>query len=119
MTKHSIGKGHESGSFCTLDMQFPKPVACIRTVTPFEAHCRFGRPSLVNLEKLCQQFSKLSSLDCESCEFAKHHHLSSSPQVDKRASAPFVLVHYDVWIPCHTATKPGFHYFVLFMIIFV
>ena len=54
----------------------------------------------------------MSSLDCEFCQFAKHHHLSSSPRVNKRASAPFELVHSDVWGPCPVMSPTGFQYFV-------
>ena len=63
---------------------------------PFEIYCRLGHPFLPLLKKLYPQFSSLSSLDCESCQFAKHHPLSSSPRVNKLASAPFELVHSDV-----------------------
>ena len=57
----------------------------------------------------------MPSLDCESCQFAKHHRLSSSPRVNKRASAPFELVHSDVWGPCPVMSKTGFKYFVTFV----
>lgn len=57
----------------------------------------------------------MSSLDCESCQFAKHHRLGSSPRVNKRASVPFELVHYDIWGHCPTLSKPGFKYFVTFV----
>ena len=39
-------------------------------------------------------------------------HLST--RVDKRASAPFELVHYDVWGPCPVLSS-GFKYFVIFV----
>ena len=40
-------------------------------------------------------------------------HLSS--RVNKRASAPFELVHYDVWGPCPILSPTGFRYFVTFV----
>ena len=95
-TRQIIGKGHESGGLYILDTQVPRTIACSSISTPFEEHCRLGHPSLPLLKKLCPQFNKLSSLDCESCQFAKHHRLSSSPRVNKRASVPFELVHSDV-----------------------
>ena len=55
------------------------------------------------------------SLDCESCQFAKHHRLSYSPIVNKRASAPFELVHSDVWGSCPVVSSIGFRYFVTFV----
>ncbi|KAL5838389.1 hypothetical protein ACOSQ3_015558 [Xanthoceras sorbifolium] len=115
MTKQIIGKGHESGGLYILDTSIPKSVACSGVTSPFEAHCRLGHPSLPLLKKLCPQFSKVSSLDCESCQCAKHHRLSSSPRVNKRASVPFALVHSDVWGPCPILSKPGFKYFVTFV----
>ena len=114
-TRQIIGKGHESGGLYILDTQVPRTIACSSISTPFEEHCRLGHPSLPLLKKLCPQFNKLSSLDCESCQFAKHHRLSSSPRVNKRASVPFELVHSDVWGPCSIMSKPGFKYFVTFV----
>ena len=55
------------------------------------------------------------SLDCESCQFAKHHRLNYSPIVNKRASAPFELVHSDVWGSCPVVSSIGFRYFVTFV----
>ena len=46
----------------------------------------------------------------------KHHRLSSRPKVNKRASAPFELVHSDVWGPCSVMFPTGFRYFVTFVI---
>ena len=72
-----------------------KSVACFG-VTPFELHYRLGHPSLSLLKKLCPQFSSLSSLNYESCQYAKLHHVHLSPIINKRASAPFELVHFGV-----------------------
>ena len=77
----------------------PKYVACTGIVTPFELHCRLGHPSLSLLKKLYPQFSSLSSLNCESCQYAKLHHVHLRPRVNKRASAHIELVHLDVWGP--------------------
>ena len=83
VTKQIIGRGRESGGLYILDHVVSRPVACSRVTTPFETHCRLGHPSLPLLKKSCPQFSSLLSLDCESCQFAKHHHLPSSPRVNK------------------------------------
>ena len=96
MTKQIIGRGHESGGLYILDPAVSKPIACFGVTTPFETHCRLGHPSLPLLKKLCPQFSSQLSLDCESCQFAKHHRLTYSPRVNKRASAPFEFFHLDV-----------------------
>ncbi|CAM8996453.1 unnamed protein product [Rhodiola kirilowii] len=114
-TKKIIGKGRESAGLYILDSQLPKSVACTSSAAPIDAHCRLGHPSLSVLRKLCPQFLSLSSLDCDSCRFAKHHRLSSSPRVNHRASTPFELVHSDVWGPCPVPSVPGFRYFVTFV----
>ena len=67
------------------------------------------------LKKLCPQFSSLLSLDCESCQFAKHHRLSNSLRINKRASASFKLVHLDVWGLCPVVFPIGSRYFVTFV----
>ena len=82
MTKRIIGREHESRSYI-LDPVLPRYVACSGVTTPFEIHCQLGHPSMPLLKKLCPQFSSLSSLDCESCLFSKHHRLSSSTRVNK------------------------------------
>ena len=38
-----------------------------------------------------------------------------SPRVNNRASAPFELVHSDVWGPCLVVSPMGFRYFVTFV----
>ncbi|KAK2968669.1 hypothetical protein RJ640_004028 [Escallonia rubra] len=114
MTKQTIGKGHVSDGLYILDAWVPRSVACSGVVSPFEAHCRLGHPSLPVL-KLCPQFHDISSVDCESCHFAKHHRSSLSPRVNKRVEFAFELVHSDVWGPCPILAKSGFRYFVTFV----
>ena len=115
MTKHIISRGRESGSLYILDLSVLRPIACSGVTTPFETHCGLGHLLLPLLKKLCPQFSSLLSLDCESCQFSKHHRLSYSPRVNKRASAPFELVHSDLWGPCPVVSPIGFRYFVTFV----
>ena len=93
MMKQIVGRGCESRGLYILDHAIPRPVACFGVTTPFETHCRLGHPSFPLLKKFYQQFSSLLSLDYESCQFVKHHSFHSSPRVNKRASAPFELVH--------------------------
>ncbi|KAK2980702.1 hypothetical protein RJ640_001274 [Escallonia rubra] len=91
MTKQPIGKGHVSDGLYILDAWVLRSVACSGVVSPFEAHCRLGHPSLPVLKKLCPQFHDISSVDCESCHFAKHHRSSLSPRVNKRVESAFEL----------------------------
>ena len=115
MKNQIIGRGRESRGFYILDPLIPRLVACFGVTTPFVTHCRLGHPSLPLLKKPCPRFSTLLSLDYVSCQFAKHHHLHSSPRVNKRASAPFELVHSDVWGPCPVVSLTRFRYFVTFV----
>ena len=93
----------------------PKFVTCSRVVTSFELHYRLGHPSLPLLKKLYPQFSSLSSLNCESCQYAKLHRVHLSPRVNKRASAPLKFVHSDVWGLCLVLSPTGFKYLVIFV----
>ena len=106
-TKRVIGKGRESEGLYILETKVSTPVACSGVVTPFELHCRLGHPYLSLLKKLYPLFSSLSPLNCESCQYAKLHHVHLSPRVNKRASAPFELVHFDVWGPSPVLSPPG------------
>ena len=115
MTKQIIGRGHESRGLYILDPTVPIHIACFGATAPFETHCRLGHLSLPLLKKLCPQFSSLLSLDCESCQFVNHHRLNYSPRVNKRASAPFELVHLDVLGPCPVVSPTRFQYFVVFV----
>ncbi|RVW19501.1 Retrovirus-related Pol polyprotein from transposon TNT 1-94 [Vitis vinifera] len=87
MTKRTFGKGHVSDGLYILDEWVPRPVACVSTASPVEAHCRLGHPSLPVLKKLCPQFDTLPSLD----------------------------LHSDVWGPCPVTSQTGFRYFVTFV----
>ena len=91
------------------------PVACSGVVTPFELHCHLGHRILSLLKKLYSQFSSLSSLNCELCQYAKLHRVHLSPRVNKRASPLFELVHYDVSGPCLVLSSTEFRYFITFM----
>ena len=113
--KRIIGIGREFGVPYILEIEVPKSVACSGVVTPFELHCRLGHPSLSLLKKIYPQFSSLSSLKYESCQYAKLHRVHLSHRVNKRASAPFELVHSDVWGPCPVMSSIGFKYFVTFV----
>ena len=108
MTKKIIGRGYESGGLHLFDHQIPKVVACSGVTSPFKVHRCLGHPSLFILKKLYPEFRFLSSLNSDLCQFAKFHRLSSSPRVNKRASAPFELVHSDIWGPCPVVSQTGF-----------
>ena len=97
LTKRIIGIRQEFGLYI-LDPKVLKPIVCSRIANPFEIHCHLGYPSLSQLKKPYSQFSRLSSFNCESCQYAKLHPTHSSPRVNKRVFAPLELVHSDVWL---------------------
>ena len=115
MTNRIIGRGQESGGLYTLDPEFPKSIAYSRIANPHEVHCRLSHPSLSLLKKLFPQFSSFSSLNCELCQYAKLHRVYLSPRVNKQVSAPFNLIHSDVWGPCPVMSPIRFKYFVTFV----
>ncbi|KAL0560692.1 hypothetical protein IC582_001103 [Cucumis melo] len=115
VTKKIIGRGYELGGLYLFNHQVQQVVACPVVPSPFEVHYRLGHLSLFVLKKLYPVFRSLSSLNCGSCKFAKFHRLSLSPRVNKRASAPFELVHSNIWGPCPVVSQTNFRYFVTFI----
>ena len=103
ITKQIIGRGCESSGFYLLEptlMTIPRPIACSNVLSPLDLHCCLGHPFLSTLKKLFPHLQHLSYFDCESCQFANHHHVSNLLRINKKASWPFELVHSDVWGPC-------------------
>ena len=72
-TKQIIGRGYESGGHYFLDDRVHRSVACSVKSSLFEMHCRLGHLPLAILKKLYPHFNSVSTLECESCQFAKHH----------------------------------------------
>lgn len=85
------------------------------TASSLLVHCWLGHPSLSNLKKMIPSLSRVSSLECESCQLGKHSHSSLPSRVNNCVSSPFSIVHSDVWGHSHVSSKQGFHYFVIFM----
>ena len=112
--KWVISRGQEFEGLYILDLELPKPIACYGIANPHEVHCCLGHPSLSLLKKLFPQFFSLSSLNCESCQYAKLHRVHLSPRVNKRASAPF-----ELFIPMFGVliqlSPTRFKYFVTFI----
>ena len=73
-TKRIIGRGRKSGVSTSLNQR------CQRTLLvldiPFKLHCLLGHLSI-------SQFSSLSSLNYEPCQYDKLHHVHLSPRVNK------------------------------------
>jgi len=107
-----IGIGCESHGLYHL-----RPSSHVGTTmeSPSLLHAQFGHPSLVKLQQLIPNLSKLSSLSCESCQLGKHSRSSFPCSVSQRALSPFALVHSDIWGPSHVKLTLGFQYFFTFI----
>ena len=114
-TKWVISRGRESGGLYILEIEVPTYVVCSGVVTSFKLHYRLGHPSLSLLKKIYPQFSSLSSLNYESCQYAKFHRMHLSPRANKRVFAPFELIHFDDWGPCPVLSPTELRYFVTFV----
>ncbi|GJV83577.1 retrovirus-related pol polyprotein from transposon TNT 1-94 [Tanacetum coccineum] len=114
-TKWVISRGRKSNGLYVFEPKVSKSLVGLSSSSLFEAYCRLGHPSIQSLKKLCPEFSHLSSLNYDSCEYAKHQRVHLSPRVNKQAASPFELVHSDVWGLCPITSKSGFKYFVTFV----
>ncbi|XP_061338758.1 alpha/beta hydrolase domain-containing protein WAV2-like isoform X3 [Gastrolobium bilobum] len=97
-TGKTIGAGIESRGLYYL-IAPPSPVACSLTESPELIHSRLGHPSLSKLRHMVPFLSSLKSLNCHSCQQGKHTRSSFANRVNKRADAPFSIVHSDIWGP--------------------
>nr|GEW25963.1 Gag-Pol polyprotein [Tanacetum cinerariifolium] len=84
-TKNIIGRGRKCDCLYVFEQEVSKSLVGFSLSSPFEEHCRLGHPSLQSLKKLCPGYSHLSSLNYDSCEFAKHKCVHLSPRANKPA----------------------------------
>lgn len=79
-------------------------------------HSRLGHPSLSLFQSLIKQYSLLVSkpleVNCSCCNKAKSHKLQFPLSVS-HTTAPFQLVHMDVWGPSPIPSHKGFRYYLL------
>ena len=77
-----------------------------------------GHASLQRVQFLASQGHlgsvNFQSFDCVSCRLGKQTHLSFNKS-ESFSSAPFYLVHSDIWGPAPISTEGGSHYFVIFV----
>ena len=83
--------------------------------TPLLIHNRLGHPNISKLQKMVPRFSSLSSIECESCQLAKHTRISFPKRLDHWTKSHFELVHIDIWGPSWAESTLGFRYFVTFI----
>ncbi|GAB2280939.1 hypothetical protein Dimus_039437 [Dionaea muscipula] len=116
LTGQSLGRGRRtSGGLYVLNVDSSSLACSGVSSTVIDLHNRLGHPSLSSLKRLCPEARAVSRLFCESCQFAKHHRVTYLPRSDPRASAPFEMVHSDIWGSCPVQSRAGFRYFVTFV----
>ena len=113
-TRRTINIGHESQSLFHLSST-PSSTVCTSTNDPLLIHRCIDHPNFSKLRKMVSRFSSLSSLECESCQFGKHTHVSFPKRLESRTKSPFELIHTDVWGLPRTASTLGFWYFVAYI----
>ena len=104
------------------DLKIPSQVvsaaATTTTSSPDLWHARLGHPSLSHLQLLASQghlgLVQFQKFDCTSCHFGKQTKLPFSKS-NSFSSAPFDLIHSDIWGPAPVPTKGGSKYFVIFV----
>lgn len=85
----------------------------IASANSFELwHRRLGHPNSSILSKLFRT-SSFNKVSCTACRLGKHTKLSFSHS-HVRASAPFALIHSDVW-SSPVSSFSGYRYYVVFM----
>ena len=52
---------------------------------------------------------------CESCQLGKHHRSSYSSRDGIPSSAPFDLLHCDLWVPSRTPSISSHRYYIVFV----
>ena len=77
-------------------------------------HRRLGHPCFDKLQKTLPWLS-LTQFVCESCQLGKHHRSSYSSRNGIPSSAPFDLLHCDVWGPSRTPSISGHRYYIVFV----
>nr|KYP68601.1 Retrovirus-related Pol polyprotein from transposon TNT 1-94 [Cajanus cajan] len=77
-------------------------------------HFRLGHPSILVLQNICKHFPfiKFDSMKvCDYCHLAKQSKLPFPPGIHK-SSAPFDLIHIDIWGPLAISSIQGHKYFL-------
>uniref|UniRef100_A0A2N9I3U8 Integrase catalytic domain-containing protein n=1 Tax=Fagus sylvatica TaxID=28930 RepID=A0A2N9I3U8_FAGSY len=124
LTGKLLGTGRKTGRLFELcNLQIPShmvssSVAATTTLSPDLWHSRLGHASLSRLQLLASQGHlgsvNFNKFDCMSCQFGKQTKLPFNNS-DSFSSAPFDLVHSDVWGPAPFTTEGGSRYFVIFV----
>ena len=101
-----------------LPTQFQKAFLWLRWLFRLMAnllwHSLLGHPSAQIINSLMSQlgFSSIHVNNCDSCSIAKSHKLPFTLS-EKRITAPFQLIHSDLWGPTVVPSFVGFRYAIL------
>ena len=126
-TGQTLGIGRKVGRlFELLNLYIPSHLSSFtQTAAPVTSkpslslwHSRLGHASVGRLQTLVSS-GQLGSInkehfDCLPCQVSKQSALPFNKS-DSFSSAPFDLIHSDVWGPSPTATMGGSRYFVIFI----
>ena len=122
-TGQVLGTGRKVGRmFEVHDLKIPSQVISIVAITatpsPDLWYACLGHPSLSHLHLLASQghlgLVQFQKFDCTSCHFGKQTKLPFNKS-DSFSSAPFDLIHSDIWDPAPVPTEGGSKYFVIFV----
>ena len=122
-TSQVLGTGRKVGHmFEVHDLKIPSQVvfaaATIVTPSPDLWHAHLGHPSLSRLQLLASQGHlgsvQFQKFDCTSYHFGKQTKLPFNKS-ESFSSAPFDLIHSDIWSPAPVPTEGGSKYFVIFV----
>ena len=108
--------------FVVHDLKIPSQVVYTATTTatpsPNLWHAHLGHPSLSRLQLLVSQghlgLVQFQKFDCTFCHFGKQTKLPFNNS-DSFSSAPFDLIHSDIWGLAPVPTKGASRYFVIFV----
>ena len=123
-TGRTLGIGRRHGRlFQLVHLHIPVLTAATTSASPSSPsfgiwHSRLGHVSLGRLRLLVSKGvlgpTLNEHLDCQFCQLAKQPALSFNKSISI-SSAPFDLVHSDIWGPSPTNTMGGSQYFVIFV----
>ncbi|KAK8954800.1 hypothetical protein KSP39_PZI002048 [Platanthera zijinensis] len=119
-TKRTFGYGRERDGLYQLDLPpqtsppvLPPPSTAAATTSSLW-HARLGHANPKIVSSLFPSVSFEHPFQCDVCQLSKHTR-TSYPVSISRSSAPFEIVHSDVWGPAPIVSYDGFRYFVSFI----
>lgn len=120
VTRRTIDNGRAHGGY-TLHLQTTSQALradnTLAVKQLLQWHRRLRRPSFGLMQRLFSSLFRQCSnhnFACDACELAKHRRFSCPSSLNK-SSAPFMIVHSDVWGPFCVVSISGYRWFVTFI----